>query len=559
MPYTYSTAELAAINTAYTNGDWQAAYAAALAPLSSTTHAAEYAWLNGAKQMNAGTGDYSTFIRNYTAEQYRIRYDETLSTSDMQDASDEVARAVMTEILATGALPTISEIGAIDAETVGNYLFDGAKGAWSGSALFTMLGTNEFLQSNILGANDPAYEIAAMLQSGFSNINSLSAFTSTLQALCQSINPNITQFGSATAAWSAISAKLVDLYDLSLIQMAGYGYVIDQTDNGGTLAGTSADDWMVGGSGDDTFLGSDDVDILEGGAGSDTADYSAGPSTAGLTVSIDASDMGTAVRRYYEVENDTFGTTDFLYSIETIIGTAKADTIKFTGTIPNINLTVHMEDQSNGHDLIDLSAVTMKVEFYYDSFVDSDIFITGVDAITGGSNDDILALGAGDNILRGGGGDDILIGGAGADTLDGGADWDVAAYWHSDVAVTINTRNSALGAGDAKDDVYISIDSFHGTDYNDVFVDNANYVEMFFGGAGNDTFYVGVMEDTFYGEDEADKYILTMESFYASTPSGSGWKDPLSGTVPRVTIADFGAGDHFDFSQIDAFAASQST
>ena len=31
MPYTYSTAELAAINTAYTNGDWQAAYAAALA------------------------------------------------------------------------------------------------------------------------------------------------------------------------------------------------------------------------------------------------------------------------------------------------------------------------------------------------------------------------------------------------------------------------------------------------------------------------------------------------------------------------------------------------
>lgn len=57
-------------------------------------------WLKGASQANQGSGPFSDLIRSYTIRQGQLRYGRTFENSEIQIASDNVARAVFSDIIA---------------------------------------------------------------------------------------------------------------------------------------------------------------------------------------------------------------------------------------------------------------------------------------------------------------------------------------------------------------------------------------------------------------------------------------------------------------------------
>ncbi|RSO35342.1 hypothetical protein [Acinetobacter lactucae] len=59
-------------------------------------------WLRGATEANAGRGSMSELIRVYSSTQAMLRYGETVSESKMQEASNEVAKNLLKNLLSEG-------------------------------------------------------------------------------------------------------------------------------------------------------------------------------------------------------------------------------------------------------------------------------------------------------------------------------------------------------------------------------------------------------------------------------------------------------------------------
>ncbi|MGE0098238.1 MAG: putative Ig domain-containing protein [Hydrogenophaga sp.] len=118
-------------------------------------------WLRGATEANEGQGAMSVLIRGYTNTQYQLRYGSSVSAALMQEASDTVARSLLRDVLGEstdwvrGQVPDIARIAESDARGVGETLFgpnNGKSGsdtaftqnsAWSGTLLFSLLGSNQ--------------------------------------------------------------------------------------------------------------------------------------------------------------------------------------------------------------------------------------------------------------------------------------------------------------------------------------------------------------------------------------------------------------------------------
>jgi Ca2+-binding RTX toxin-like protein len=106
-------------------------------------------WFLGAAQANGNTGPYAEVIRGYTRRQAELR---GVSVTDqlMQEASNEVARRVLTQIRDQGQL-SLLDIANSDAPGVGETVFPDKVGdtvfdvnsAWAGSLLFLPLGSNQ--------------------------------------------------------------------------------------------------------------------------------------------------------------------------------------------------------------------------------------------------------------------------------------------------------------------------------------------------------------------------------------------------------------------------------
>ncbi len=120
------------------------------------------------------------------------------------------------------------------------------------------------------------------------------------------------------------------------------------------------------------------------------------------------------------------------------------------------------------------------------------------DTIFGGSKAQTLSGKGGNDVLVGGGGNDILVGGAGADKLLGGTGSDTASYADATKAVTANLANTAKNTGDAKGDVYASVENLTGSKYSDVLTGDAASNTLS-GGDGNDKLYGGLGNDKLYG------------------------------------------------------------
>ena len=99
--------------------------------------------------------------------------------------------------------------------------------------------------------------------------------------------------------------------------------------------------------------------------------------------------------------------------------------------------------------------------------------------------------------LTGNDGDNLLEGGPGADRLDGGAGEDVAVYWGSQQAVTVNLKDGTGKGGDAEGDTLVGIEGIFGSSHDDTLTgnDGANWLDgeigddILEGGPGFDVFH----------------------------------------------------------------------
>lgn len=128
------------------------------------THARN--WFDVAKQANGNVGFHSAFIRAYTNRQGELRLNRSFTQSEMQEASNGVARRVFAHIQSSGwQAPTTNLIEEEDATAVGEVLFQpflpsndtavSRNAGWSGCLGFALLGdpaaANRLLSSGASG------------------------------------------------------------------------------------------------------------------------------------------------------------------------------------------------------------------------------------------------------------------------------------------------------------------------------------------------------------------------------------------------------------------------
>ena len=218
------------------------------------------------------------------------------------------------------------------------------------------------------------------------------------------------------------------------------------------------------------------------------------------------------------------------------------DTIDLSGwsTASDLSLVAGAYSSTNG--------MTFNLAIAYDVDIENAIGGGGNDTLTGndldneltgnGGNDtlhgnrgnDTLRGGAGNDTLNGGDGNDTLDGGAGADVINGGAGMDRVSYLSASAGVVASLINTSLNTGDAQGDVYNSIESLEGSNFNDTLYgdDSSNTLiggagtDSLHGGAGNDSLAGGAGADFLDGGDGIDR-----ANYYSSA---MGLKIDLSNT-----------------------------
>lgn len=191
-----------------------------------------------------------------------------------------------------------------------------------------------------------------------------------------------------------------------------------------------------------TIIGTNAVDVLNGSNGDDFIDGGAG-----------ADGLGDAFNFETTLGNDTY-------------------------VVDNVGDEV-FEDAASGTDTIRTSLLSYSIAA-----------IPNVENLTGTLNTgQILEGSAGINVITAGDGNDVLAGLAGADQLIGNDGTDTASYADAGGSVRVNL-NTFGGLGDAAGDTYSSIENVVGSDFSDEITGdgNANVVD---GGDGDDTINAG--------------------------------------------------------------------
>lgn len=352
---------------------------------------------------------------------------------------------------------------------------------------------------------------------------------------------------------------------------AASGSTLDGSVGNDTLIGGAGNDTLNGGLGNDTFVVGQGVDHLDGGMGIDTEVFSQATSavwvqldsahsaqgpfwnqagdpnaTGGAWIAGDGGSLWDAsttgnfhgIAQSIDVENVTGSSYDDILEgsngnnvmigglgNDEMYGLGGADT--FIGGIS--------ETRSFRADGIDLVGY-----WYADAAVTVDLANSAHN--TGEAADDtfISIEGIGgtffDDTLRGTDRANILMGEKGADILDGRGGEDTASYRWADTGVVANLAHAELNTGDAKGDVYISIEDLQGSAWNDTLTGDAG-----------DNWLEGLMgQDTLTGGGGNDTYL-----FQQVTDIGGG----ALGTGSDV-ITDFSKGDIIELSAIDANTAT---
>lgn len=179
-------------------------------------------------------------------------------------------------------------------------------------------------------------------------------------------------------------------------------------------------------------------------------------------------------------------------------------------------------------------------EFYF--LGDSGVTLASVSltAVT----DDFLVGNSLANTLNGGRGNDYLRGGGGGDRLIGGEGSDTAVYVGAASGVTVSLANATVNTGDARGDVFTSIENVMGTGFDDsIFGDaNVNFLEglngndLISGGAGADILHGGNGNDVLVG----DASEVVRDTLVEEMKGGDGGDSLIAGQ--RAERMD--GGDH---------------
>jgi hypothetical protein len=276
---------------------------------------ASIAWLRGAAGVNRNDGGAaSNFIRKYTEAQLNIRSGNTVSASNLQAASDKIAKNVIEDALNINSIPSLASIAANDANVAAADFFNGDKAGWSGNLLFLVLGYTQAFDQNIL---PDTYNLLAAAKSAKIALG-VTDFWGGLGVLTSNFNYQ----GAIDIGVSAIltDQKLEALYGDGVFSL-GFtpatriilGKSGAKNDTLNTL--TPDDDYVHAEGGDDTIIASAGADIIDGGDGIDTLDYS-GISTAQYLQLFDV-----------RVTADLPSGAPVIVNIEHVVGTSGNDTI----------------------------------------------------------------------------------------------------------------------------------------------------------------------------------------------------------------------------------------
>ena len=294
-----------------------------------------------------------------------------------------------------------------------------------------------------------------------------------------------------------------------------------------TLTGGDSADWLNGGDGADELEGGAGADKLDGGAGTDTAVYR--NSDAAVTVNLAngtftgghaAGDTAVNVENLEGSDYDDLLTGDsganHLYGaggddildggegIDRLDGGAGVDTVTYENAAEDmsVNLLQNRGTSENSgamrHQIFNMENV---IGSEFRDYIRGN---SGANDLYGRGADDQLNGGAGDDRLFGGAGDDELWGLTGADRLDGGAGMDIAVYWSSNAAVTVNLANGAGQGGHAEGDVLVGVENLWGSDHNDV-LSGDNGANRLYGGRGDDELSGNSGNDVLEGDTGADR------------------------------------------------------
>lgn len=246
-------------------------------------------------------------------------------------------------------------------------------------------------------------------------------------------------------------------------------------------------DVVVGGPGNDLVHGGPGTDILVGGAGNDTLSY--GGMGADLDISLTRNSTVSATGHFV----------DSLAGFENVIG-------------------------GSGVNRIEGNNVANMLNGQYGT----------------------------DNFLSGLGGNDQLVGGTGRDSLNGGTGSDTAFYYRgvfdpirfTYTGLVLSLENPAINTGDARGDVWLSIENISGTDTHDLIVGNiqANWLS---GNQGNDRIFARGGNDTLVGgagADHLDGGGGTDVASYAGAPAGV-----VASLIRSVINTGHASGDTFIF------------
>jgi hypothetical protein len=328
---------ISAIQNAYNNQQWQAAYQLVFDAISTEAiiqdpsgatydqvnpsvgvDPAVWIWIAGAKNVNGNHGAFASYIRDYTAEQYTLRTGQPIPDGLVQSTSNLIAQRFIADLFgaldgptaspplsiagsfASLTLPTLDQVGGIDAAAAAAGIFNNttASGApnyspWAGTLLFTRLNDPVFfrdwvltIKSNSNKQEDGTYDLASIAKTT-ADLGGLGFLLNVAISGDLSTALQVDQIGASAVA--AAKAAATAFFDQT------YGLTGNAIDIGadifsyGILPNSAT--YIVGTTGADNALASiDGPEFLNAGRGDDTILGSYDPSAFGSYAVIDGGD-----------------------------------------------------------------------------------------------------------------------------------------------------------------------------------------------------------------------------------------------------------------------------
>ncbi|UYV35895.1 hypothetical protein N4R57_12610 [Rhodobacteraceae bacterium D3-12] len=331
-----------------------------------------------------------------------------------------------------------------------------------------------------------------------------------------------------------------------------FGAWIVGTEASENISGTVESDFISGLGGSDWIMPSGGNDTIDGGAGRDMLSFSDLP---------DAPGRGAAeYRLWINMENGEAVNHDgservFFSSIERVTGTIYADYIEGSSNDDELRGLGNYDwfigssgsdtlDGGTGRDTVSYvnsqSGVTISIgSGGFGGFAEGDVYL-GIENATGSNFGDVFYGDAGENDFRGLAGYDTFVGSTGGrERYDGGSGSDTVTYYASSAGVTASLLLGYGSAGDARYDLYTSIENLGGTSFDDILTgDNERNnlrglggddlifgnggIDRIYGGRGDDTIDGGAGSDFILYDGSSDEFLITRSGTRDATVAWNG-------------------------------------